>query len=165
MEKDIEPPTRLLIRLALLFSCVFIFLGATFAAENHDEIKSQKDIISGWFKPSGPGSDNYEYKWYYRYWVNECPICHTPTLAYNPKGVPEAELTCLRCSADFDGVDGWEKQYNPSCRLTAASEPQEDKTVVDASETVTKSRMPTKYLLIKKWQNWHSKKSFRVSSK
>jgi len=162
MEKDTEPPTRFLIH--LLFSCVFIFLGASFAAETHNEVKPKEDIISGWFKPSGPGSGNYEYKWYYRYWENECPFCHTHTLAYNPKGVPEAELTCLRCSADFDGVDGWEKQYNPSGRLTPAQEPEKEKTVVDAAETVNKSNKSTKYLLVQ-LKKWQSKNSFNISTK
>ena len=53
---------------------------------------------------------NYAYKWYTRTWVNYCPNCkHYNVLLSNPKGVPERELTCKRCSSDFCGVTGKEK--------------------------------------------------------
>ena len=53
---------------------------------------------------------NYAYKWYTRTWVNYCPNCkHYNVLLINPKGVPERELTCKRCSSDFCGVTGKEK--------------------------------------------------------
>lgn len=161
MEKDIEPPTRLLICSTITLFCVLIFSSASFAVDSTKEVNNPGNIISGWFKPSGPGSSNYEYKWYYRYWVNECPVCHTHTLDYNPKGVPEAELTCLKCSADFDGVTGVEKQYNPRWRLTPASQPKEEKTVVEAAEivTFTKSSQPSR--LLQKWQDWKSTKTIQ----
>ncbi len=53
---------------------------------------------------------NYAYKWFTRTWVNYCPNCkHYNVLLINPKGVPERELTCKRCSSDFCGVTGKEK--------------------------------------------------------
>ena len=53
---------------------------------------------------------NYAYKWYTRTWVNYCPNCkHYNVLLINPKGVPERELSCKRCSSDFCGVTGKEK--------------------------------------------------------
>ena len=53
---------------------------------------------------------NYAYKWYTRTWVNYCPNCkYYNVLLINPKGVPERELTCKRCSSDFCGVTGKEK--------------------------------------------------------
>lgn len=157
MENDTEPPTRLLKYSTALIFCALIFSSASFAVDSTKEVKNEKNIISGWFKPSGPGSSNYEYKWFYRSWVNECPVCHTHTLAYNPKGVPEAELTCTKCSADFDGVDGWEKQYNPRWRLTAAPEPKENETVVEAAETVSNSSISSNQIL-EKWKIWQSNK-------
>ena len=52
----------------------------------------------------------YSYTWHYREFVNYCPNCHHyGTLRKNPKGVPEREWTCARCSSDFCGVCGKEK--------------------------------------------------------
>lgn len=164
MEKEIEPPTRLLVYSTILLFCALIFSSASFAVDNTKEVKNQKDIISGWFKPSGPGSSHYEYKWHYKYWVNECPVCHTHTMDYNPKGVAEAELTCLKCSADFDGVTGIEKQYNPRWRLTPASQPKEDKTVVEAAEIVTLAKISRPTLLLNRWQIWKSKNEIPIPS-
>lgn len=78
--------------------------------------------ICGKFKPSCTicYKNKTPYKWYYKCWVNKCPFCGG-TLRYNPKKVPEAELTCSKCSADFCGVDGYEKRNPPRRRLTPSS--------------------------------------------
>lgn len=152
MEKDIEPPTRWLIYSTILLSCFLIFSSTTYAADN------KSDVISGWFKPSGPEHDKYEYKWYYRSWVSECPACHSHDLAYNPKGVPEAEITCMRCSADFDGVTGWEKQYNPRWKLTPAKKSSDKSAKVEAAET---TKVVTKHQwLLDQWKAWNKEKSW-----
>ena len=87
-----------------------------FVAKNTDKIhtikvkteKAKVPVIGMYAKPScGCG---YSYRWHYRRFVNYCPNCHHyNTLRKNPKGVPEREFTCCRCSSDFCGVCGKEK--------------------------------------------------------
>ena len=70
--------------------------------------KPKLSLVTITAKPSV--RSNYAYKWYTRTWVNYCPNCkHYNVLLINPKGVPERELTCKRCSSDFCGVTGKEK--------------------------------------------------------
>ena len=70
--------------------------------------KPKLPIIAMWAKPSC--GCNYRYTWHYRTFVNYCPNCHHyGTLRCNPKGVPEREYTCARCSSDFCGCCGKEK--------------------------------------------------------
>ena len=65
-------------------------------------------IIGMWAKPSC--GCRYSYTWHYKEYVNYCPNCrHYGTLRKNPKGVPEREYTCYRCSSDFCGCCGKEK--------------------------------------------------------
>ena len=65
-------------------------------------------VVSGHFKPSV--ASGYSYRWYHREWVDYCPACgHYDCLLINPKGVPEGELTCSRCGADYCGVTGLDK--------------------------------------------------------
>jgi len=71
-------------------------------------IKPKYATIGMYAKPSC--GCNYGYYWHYREFVNYCPNCHHyGTLRKNPKGVPEREYTCARCSSDFCGVCGKEK--------------------------------------------------------
>ena len=70
--------------------------------------KPKYPIIGMWAKPSC--GCNHRYTWHYREFINYCPNCHHyGTLRRNPKGVPEKEYTCSRCSSDFCGVCGKEK--------------------------------------------------------
>lgn len=70
--------------------------------------KPKLPIISMYAKPSC--GCNHWYTWHYREFINYCPNCgHYGTLRRNPKGVPEREYTCHRCSSDFCGVCGKEK--------------------------------------------------------
>ncbi len=67
-----------------------------------------KPKISMYAKPSC--GCRHSYIWHYRECINYCPNCHHyGTLRKNPKGVPEREYTCSRCSSDFCGVCGKEK--------------------------------------------------------
>ena len=71
-------------------------------------VKPKIPLVTITAKPSV--RSKYAYKWYTRTWVNYCPNCkHYNVLLINPKGVPERELTCKRCSSDFCGVTGKEK--------------------------------------------------------
>ena len=71
-------------------------------------IKQKHSIIGMYAKPSC--GCRHSYTWHYREFVNYCPNCHHyGTLRKNPKGVPEREYTCSRCSSDFCGVCGKEK--------------------------------------------------------
>jgi hypothetical protein len=77
------------------------------------------DVISGTFKPSI--KSGYAYRWYRRSWINYCPGCHKyGTLTNNPKGVPEGEITCSKCDADFCGVTGMDKGYGRRWSLRRA---------------------------------------------
>ena len=70
--------------------------------------KPKYSTIGMWAKPSC--GCNYRYTWHYRTFINYCPNCHHyGTLRKNPKGVPEREYTCHRCSSDFCGCCGKEK--------------------------------------------------------
>ena len=70
--------------------------------------KHKYPLISMWAKPSC--GCRYKYTWHYRTFINYCPNCHHyGTLRKNPKGVPEREYTCARCSSDFCGCCGKEK--------------------------------------------------------
>ncbi len=74
-------------------------------------------------KPS-VGHSGYAYKWFITTFVNYCPLCHHyNTLTINPKGVYESELTCSNCDADYDGVTGRDKSYNPRAYLTTVTAP------------------------------------------
>ena len=71
-------------------------------------IKPKVPTIGMYAKPSC--GCRYSYTWHYREFVNYCPNCHHyGTLRKNPKGVPEREYTCCRCSSDFCGCCGKEK--------------------------------------------------------
>ena len=73
-----------------------------------DRIHYEHSIIGMYAKPSC--GCRYSYRWHYREFINYCPNCHHyGTLRKNPKGVPEREYTCHRCSSDFCGVCGKEK--------------------------------------------------------
>ena len=69
-------------------------------------------------KPSA--NNNLPYKDYTVTWKNQCPLCgHCETLAFNPKGTYEGELTCLHCGADYCGVTGKDKHQNgPRAKLS-----------------------------------------------
>ena len=70
--------------------------------------KPKIPIIGMYAKPSC--GCRYRYTWHYREFINYCPNCgHYGTLRKTPKGVPEKEYTCSRCSSDFCGVCGKEK--------------------------------------------------------
>ena len=70
--------------------------------------KPKYPIIGMWAKPSC--GCNHRYTWHYREFINYCPNCgHYGTLRKNPKGVPEKEYTCHRCSSDWCGCCGKEK--------------------------------------------------------
>ena len=76
-------------------------------------------IIGMYAKPSC--GCRYGYYWHYREFINYCPNCyHYGTLRCNPKGVPEREYTCARCSSDFCGVCGKEKYSWSSVYLRRA---------------------------------------------
>ena len=86
--------------------------SASIIVGNHNDtvhiVKQKYPTISMWAKPSC--GCRYKYTWHYREYVNYCPNCHHyGTLRKNPKGVPEREYTCSRCSSDFCGVCGKEK--------------------------------------------------------
>ena len=66
--------------------------------------------VGGFVGVSAGFVSGYRYTWHYRAWEDYCPACgHHDCLLMNPKGVPESELTCSVCGADYCGVTGWDK--------------------------------------------------------
>ena len=73
-----------------------------------ERVHYEHPLIGMYAKPSC--GCRYSYTWHYREFINYCPNCgHYGTLRKNPKGVPEREYTCSRCSSDFCGCCGKEK--------------------------------------------------------
>lgn len=82
--------------------------------------------VTGYPTTSGStgGNSPYTYKKYTKTWANFCPICNrTGTLADNPKGVADSEITCSKakggCDSDWDSVTGRSKAGkcpNPGCK-------------------------------------------------
>lgn len=69
-------------------------------------------------KPS-VSTSNFDYVNYNSTFVNYCPKCGLyGTLTFNPKGVPEGELTCAHCDSDFCAVTGKDKLSGSSYYLT-----------------------------------------------
>jgi len=74
-------------------------MGAA-TAINHEDI----DVIGGYYYPGG----HYGGTSGYYYWENYCPLCHHYNCLGNyVKGVNE--ISCYRCSADYDGCTGLDK--------------------------------------------------------
>ncbi len=64
-------------------------------------------------------SSDYSYTWYNTTFVNYCPKCGIyGTFTFNPKGVPEGEITCSHCDSDYCGVTGKDKLSGSSYYLT-----------------------------------------------
>lgn len=95
-------------------------------------------------QPSASKSDANKYNVSYNnnyktIFKNKCPHCGKATLRYddgkkngcitnhghhgNKKEVPEGEITCHNCDADYDGVTGLEKNTSHSTRLTMIKKP------------------------------------------
>lgn len=118
-----EPPLRLK-RTILIISIVTIFMLGTVSAtvapiveqKKTSIVKKKIKTISGYFKPN---TKSLPYKWYYKTWQSWCPYCGHHLLM-NPKGVPERELTCSHCDADFEGVQGYVKNGKKNKKLRKA---------------------------------------------
>lgn len=99
----VEPPSHLM-RGALVL--VLFCMVSCICIDGFSPVSA--GFVGGYFKPSV--SSQYSYRWYYRVWGDYCPACHHyGCLLVNPKGVPEGELTCSRCGADYCGVIGLDK--------------------------------------------------------
>ena len=82
--------------------------GHNIVIKTNERVHYEHPLIGMYAKPSC--GCNHKYTWHYRTFINYCPNCHHyGTLRKNPKGVPEREYTCSRCSSDFCGVCGKEK--------------------------------------------------------
>lgn len=69
-------------------------------------------------KPSVSSSE-FTYNYYNSTFLNYCPKCGIfGTLTFNPKGVPEGELTCAHCDSDYCAVTGKDKLSGSSVYLT-----------------------------------------------
>lgn len=120
-EDDNEPALRwLLVLTVIIVFCLGPVASAqTPIVESKQPVKVTKkklNTISGWFKPN---TKRLPYKWYYKTWINKCAYCGHH-LHMNPKKVPERELTCSRCGADYDGVQGIVKNGKKNKRLRRA---------------------------------------------
>lgn len=95
--------------------------------------------VTTWAYPSKSG---YDYKLTKKTWKNACPLCksvsHYKTagkLKWNPKKVPEGELTCSQCGADFCAVSGKDKNKKVRGKLTPATVTPNKASKVASSQT------------------------------
>jgi hypothetical protein len=66
-----------------------------------------------------------DYIYHTKAFKNYCPHCKSyGTLIFNPKGVPEGEWTCTKCSSDYCLADGNEKMPNTPYCLTPYNSPE-----------------------------------------
>ena len=89
------------------------------------------DTVTTWAYPSKSG---YAYKLTKKSWKNHCSFCGGK-LKFNPKGVPEGELTCSKCDADFCCVSGQDKATKVRRKLTPATVTVNSATKVASSQT------------------------------
>lgn len=125
MKEDDSEPHLSWKRVTLVLLIISIFLvgsvNATMAPvvkQEGKKVKKKVKVISGWFKPSIKGT-GYSYRWHYKSWINRCAYCGHH-LHMNPKHVPERELTCSHCDADYDGCTGIVKNGKRNKRLKKA---------------------------------------------
>ena len=104
------------------------------------QYSDDKKTVTVWCYPSKKGAG--AYKLSKHTWKNSCPLCkkvsHFKTsgkLKFNPKGVPEGELTCDKCGADFCGVSGKDKDNKTRGSLTPATVTPNNTTKVAGSQT------------------------------
>ena len=83
-----------------------------------------------------PSKSGYDYKLTKKTWKNKCSFCGA-TLKFNPKNVPEGELTCSRCGADFCCVSGKDKAAKVRGKLSPATVTANSVTQVAGSQTQT----------------------------
>lgn len=92
---------------------------------------SDKTTVTTYAYPSKSG---YSYKLTKKTWKNKCPFCGAK-LKFNPKKVPEGELTCSKCDADFCCVSGKDKAVKVRKKLTPATVKPNSATKVASSQT------------------------------
>ena len=98
-----------------------------------------------------PSKKGYDYKLTKHTWKNYCPLCKSKgTLTFNPKNVPEGEITCSKCDADYCGTSGLDKATKPRAKLQpanvtgsgniAATETQSQKCNLTRAQSKTKAQ-------------------------
>jgi len=108
MGDGISSVQKLLILVAVVIIVLLAIVGVTQAQYGSEVSISDDNIIHIMAKPSV--SSNLPYKWFNTTFENKCAFCGEKLLV-NPKEVPESELTCSYCDADFCGVSGKDKEY------------------------------------------------------
>ena len=96
---------------------------------------------------------------------NYCPQCHNHgTLSYNPKGVPEGEWTCEKCSSDYCAADGKEKMPGTNYYLKhyTAPESSQSKNIEVHAQQVTTELLK---LNLKDYIAYYNGKNFLNKSK
>lgn len=118
--------------------------------------------VTTWAYPSKAG---YDYKLTKKTWKNKCPFCGGK-LKFNPKNVPEGELTCSKCDADFCAVSGKDKAVKVRKKLTAATVTANSATKVAASQTQSqKCELSKAQALAKAKQLLETKSTYKGSLK
>jgi transposase-like protein len=111
-----------------IFLFILILIPATYATTYTSTSKSVSahnvELTNDYVKATGICSCGLnDYKYHTKSFKNYCPHCKSyGTLIFNPKGVPEGEWTCTKCSSDYCLADGTEKMPNtPYCLVTYKS--------------------------------------------
>jgi len=122
ISEDIDPDLSI-VNCILIFCCISIILpvsassvGAHNITVTQDYVKATAICSCGEHSYSN-GNNNYIY--HTVAFKNYCPRCKSyGTLKFNPKGVPEGEWTCTKCSSDYCAADGREKiTGSPYCLI------------------------------------------------
>ena len=94
--------------------------------------KVTKQYVEAWAYPSKAGLP---YRLNHKVFKNYCPLCkRSGTLKWNPKHVPEGEITCGACDADYCAVSGKDKAYKVRGKLKPA-------TIASSSSSTTKASL------------------------
>lgn len=107
----------------LFLTCLLISLPATTASSvGAYNVEVTQNFVKATAKCSC-GLNNYNY--HTKAFENYCPHCGSyGTLIFNPKGVPEGEWTCIKCSSDYCAADGREKMPHTPYNLIPYTAPE-----------------------------------------
>lgn len=136
-------------------------VGAHNVSVTSDFVKSTA-ICSCGENSYSSGNNNYIY--HTVAFKNYCPRCKSyGTLKYNPKGVPEGEWTCTKCSSDYCAADGREKItgshyslviYNPPHVQAQSKISVEINVITDLDNANNKSILESDYKRLKNINNF-----------
>lgn len=119
ISRGIEPHPKFKYLSIFLF-LIILLVPATYASTSTGKPVGayNMEITNEYVKATGICSCGLnDYIYHTKSFINYCPHCKSyGTLIFNPKGAPEGEWTCTKCSSDYCLADGNEKMpKTPYC--------------------------------------------------